>query len=235
MKPVNDFVHCLGHESFNDSGSVRVWFTDLDQQQTDIDQLAWLSTREHTRAARFRSPLQRQRYLAGRVFTRCILSEATGLAAESLEIITDQCGKPCLSPPAAGARLPSKGLLRFNVSHSENFLCMATALGRDVGIDIEVENPGLDILAISQACLGQEDNEQVQCTSPHERSLLFYQLWTRREAFAKMLGHGVNSEHVHRISAPRWSLRSLELTLDEKQIVGSLAITAPTTTSASHF
>jgi 4'-phosphopantetheinyl transferase len=235
MKQVNDFVYRLGHESFNDSGSVRVWFTDLDQQQTDIDQLSWLSTSEHTRAARFRSPLQRQRYLAGRVFMRCILSEATGLAAESLEIITDQCGKPCLSPPAAGARLPSKGLLRFNVSHSENFLCMATALGRDVGIDIEVANPDLDVLAISRACLDQKDNDQIRSSSPNERSLVFYRLWTRREAFAKMLGHGVDSDHVHLTPAPCWSLRTLELTLEERQIVGSIVISAGTTNSASDF
>ena len=235
MKQVNDFVHRFGHESFSDNRSVSVWFTDLDQQQTDMAQLSWLSTDEHAKAARLKNPLERQRYLAGRVFTRLILSEVTGIAPEKLEIIRNQCGKPCLSLPTVGGRLRSKRLLRFNVSHSENFLCIATALGCDVGIDIEVENPGLDILAISQTCLDQEDNERVQCSSLNERSLLFYQLWTRREAFAKMLGHGVDSDHVHRTSAPPWSLRSLELTLEEKQIVGSLAIATPTTTSASHF
>jgi len=235
MKQVNDFVHRFDHESLSDNMSVSVWFTDLDQQQIDMAQLSTLSTDEHAKAARLKSPLERQRYLAGRVFTRRILSKVTGISPENLEIIRDQCGKPRLSLPTVGERLQSKRLLRFNVSHSENFLSIATALGCDVGIDIEVENLGLDILAISQACLAQEDNEQVQCASPNERSLVFYRIWTRREAFAKMLGHGVNSDHVHRTPAPPWSLRSLGLTLEEKQIVGSLAIATPTTTSASHF
>jgi 4'-phosphopantetheinyl transferase len=233
MKQVNDFVCGFSHESFSDDASVRVWFADLDRQQTDIGQLSWLSTSEHTKASRFKSPLQRQRYLAGRVFTRRTLSGVTGLAPEVLEIITDQCGKPCLSPPAVGAGLPSKGLLSFNVSHSENFLCIATALGGDIGIDLEVVNPDLDLLAISQACLDQDDNDQIRCSPPNERSLVFYRLWTRREAFAKMLGHGVDSSHVLLTPTPPWTVRSLELTLEAKQIVGSLAIAAPTASSAS--
>ena len=235
MKQVDDLVYRFGHESLSEGGSVRVWFTDLDRQQTDMDQLSWLSTSEHAKAARFKVPLQRQRYLACRVFIRRILSKVTGLAPENLEIIRDQCGKPCLSPPVVGVRLPSESLLRFNVSHSEHFLCIATALGCDVGIDVEVVDPGLDVLAISQACFDQKENDQIRRSSPNERSLVFYRLWTRREAFAKMLGHGVNSDHVHLTPPPPWSLRSLELTLKEKQIVGTLAITAPILTSASHF
>src|SRR2546425_4542494 len=236
MKQVNDSVsRRFSHRPFSESGSVGVCFTDLDRQQTDMAQLSWLSTDEHAKAARFKSPLQRQRFIAGRVFSRRVLSKVTGLAPENLEIIKNQCGKPSLNPVAVGGRLRSKGLLKFNLSHSENFLCIATAIGRDVGIDIEVVNPDLDILAISQASLDQEDNEQVQCASPNERSLVFYRLWTRREAFAKMLGHGVNSDHVHLTPAARWSLRSLEFIVEEKQIVSSLAIAAPATASANDF
>ncbi|TMI57120.1 4'-phosphopantetheinyl transferase superfamily protein, partial [Candidatus Bathyarchaeota archaeon] len=53
---------------------------------------------------------------------------------------------------------------------------------------IEVVNPSLDVLAISWACFDQRNYEQVRCSSPNERVLVFYRLWTRREAFAKMLG-----------------------------------------------
>src|SRR5437660_2681660 len=233
MESAADFVYRFGGVPTN-KARVRVWFADLDKQPAEMAQLSWLSTSEHARGARLKKPQDRRRYLASRVFTRRVLSNETGILPENLQILTDKCGKPCLSPLAVVGCPPSKSL-KFNVSHSENFLCIATALGSDVGIDIEVVNPSLDVLAISQTCLDQEDNERVQCSSLNERSLLFYQLWTRREAFAKMLGHGVNSDHVHRTPAPPWSLRSLELTLEEKQIVGSLAIATPTTTSASHF
>jgi phosphopantetheinyl transferase len=159
----------------------------------------------------------------------------TGVAPENVEIIVDHCGKPCLTLPAVATRLPTGSLLKFNVSHSENLLCIATTLGCDVGVDIEVVNPGLDVLAISQACLDQTDNDQIRCSSPSERSLVFYRLWTRREAFAKMMGHGVSSDHVHRTPTLPWSLGSLEFTLGEKQIVGSLVIGAPRTTLAGVF
>ena len=223
---VSDFVvHRFGDEP-SDDANVRVWFANLDEQHTDAAQLSWLSTSEHVRASRLKSLLERQRYLAGRVFTRRVLSNLTNIAPEDLKIIADQCGKPRLSLPAVEGRVPSNTLLKFNVSHSKNFLCIATALGRDIGIDIEVVNPNLDFLAISQACLDREDNEQVRCSSPHERGLVFHRLWTRKEAFAKMRGHGVTSNHVHRMLSVSWSLALLEFTLGEKQVVGALAISA---------
>jgi phosphopantetheinyl transferase len=236
MKQANDFfVHRLGHESFGDNRGVRVWFTDIDQQQTDISELSWLSNSEQIRAARLKSPLERQRYFAGRVFTRRLLSNLTGVAPEDVEIIIDGCGKPRLTLPAVAGPLPSGSLMKFNVSHSENFLCIATALGCDVGVDIEVVNPDLDVLAISEACLDSEDTHRVRCSFPGERSLVFYRLWTQKEAFAKMMGHGVSSDHVHRTPALTWSLGSLEFTRGENQIVGSLAIGAPRTTLAGVF
>jgi phosphopantetheinyl transferase len=207
----------------NDKG-FHASFTDLDEQQAEPAQLSWLSTSEHAKAARLKSSIERQRYFASRVFTRRVLSNATGIDPADLEIIADKCGKPHLSLPGIAGRHSSQSLLRFNLSHSENFLCIATALGHDVGIDIEVVNPGLDVLAISQACLDQHDVDQVRCSSPDERSHVFYRLWTRREAFAKMLGHGVGSDHLHHTLEQPWSLGSLEFAHNEKQIVGSVAI-----------
>ncbi len=226
MESAADFVYRFGGVPTNNAG-VRVWFAALDKQQAEMAQLSWLSTSEHARGARLKKPQDRRRYLASRVFTRRVLSNETGILPENLQILTDKCGKPCLSPLAVVGCPPSKSV-KFNVSHSENFLCIATALGSDVGIDIEVVNPSLDVLAISRACFDQKNYEQVRCSSPNERVLVFYRLWTRREAFAKMLGHGVNSQHLHRTPTPPWSRRTLEFTLEEKQIVGSLAIGTPT-------
>lgn len=222
----NFFVHCVDDVP-GDDASIRVWFTDLDQQKTETTQFSWLSTSEKVRAARLKSPLARQRYVTSRVFTRRLLSDLTGILPENLEILADKCGKPYLNLPVAAHHLSSESLLRFNISHSENAFCIATALGSRVGVDIEVVNPNLDVLAISDASLQPEDIDRVQRSSLDERSLVFYRIWTRREAFAKMLGHGVSSDHVHAAPAPSWSLRSLEFTLSEKQIEGSLAIAVP--------
>jgi len=222
---IDSVVHRFDDVSRGD-GNFRVWFTDLDQQATESAQLSWLSTSEKVRAARLKSPLARQRYMASRVFTRRLLSDLTGILPENLEILADKCGKPYLNVPVAAGHLSSERLLRFNISHSENVFCIATAIDSHVGVDIEVVNPNLDVLAISEACLQQDDIDRIRHSSLDERSLVFYRLWTRKEAFAKMLGHGVSSDHVHNTPATPCSLRSLDHTLSEKQIVGSLAIAA---------
>jgi len=228
IESVCDFVVHPFDKSQGEDGTIRVWFTDLDQQKVEATQLSWLSTREQLRAARLRSPLDRQRYVSSCVLTRRVLSNLTGIVPENLGIVRDKCGKPFLTLIGDAKHQPSENSLKFNVSHSEDAFCIATTLRYDVGVDIEVVNPTLDVWAISKASLHSEDIDRVWSASPKERSLVFYRLWTRREAFAKMLGHGVNSDHLHHAPSIPWSLRSLEFTLRGKQIVGSVAFAAST-------
>jgi 4'-phosphopantetheinyl transferase len=227
LEQVNDLdVHPPGGDPIIDNARVRVWITDLDELPVIATLLSWLSTSERAKAARLKNPIDRRRYLASRIFTRRALSNLTGVAPGSLELLVDKCGKPCLSLPEVSGRLPSGTLLRFNISHSENLLCTATALGCDVGVDMEIVNPALDVLAISRVCFDQEETDLVRCSPLRERNLVFYRLWTRREALAKMQGHGVGSDHVHRTMKLSWSLESFEFTLGKKQIVGTIAISA---------
>ena len=205
-------------------GEIHLWRADLDRHMDSLPVLEQtLDAGEREKAGEFHSEADRNRFILARAILRTILAKYLNTQPGQLTFCYGPQGKPEL----AG------GSVRFNVSHSENFLCIATALGSDVGVDIEVVNPSLDILAISRACFDQENYEQVRCSSQKERVLVFYRLWTRREAFAKMLGHGVNSDHIHHTSALPWSQGSLDITLGEKQIVGSLAIRARTTTSAT--
>src|SRR5439155_21718964 len=92
----NFFVHCVDDVP-GDDASLRVWFTDLDQQKTETTQFSWLSTSEKGRAARLKSPLARQRYWTSRVFTRRLLSDRTGLRPENLDVLADKDGIPSLN------------------------------------------------------------------------------------------------------------------------------------------
>ena len=74
IESVCDFVVHPFDKSQGEDGTIRVWFTDLDQQKVEATQLSWLSTREQLRAARLRSPLDRQRYVSSCVLTRRVLS-----------------------------------------------------------------------------------------------------------------------------------------------------------------
>ncbi len=219
-------IHRGADESIGDYGGAHVWLTNLDEQEIESAELSILSTREHVRAARLKSPLERRRYIAGRLFTRRVLSNITVIEPENLEFCKDKCGKPSLSLPTNAGHPWERNVFDFNISHSENILGIAVAVGFEVGIDIEVINPALDVLVIAQGSLQKSDVDLVQRSPISERSLVFYRLWTRREAFAKMQGHGVASDHVSMPSAkPSW-LRSFELPLGEREIVGSLSLSA---------
>src|SRR5437016_12528013 len=134
----NFFVHCVDDVP-GDDASIRVWFTDLDQQKTETTQFSWLSTSEKVRAARLKSPLARQRYVTSRVFTRRLLSDLTGILPENLEILADKCGKPYLNLPVAAHHLSSELVkvqhltLRKRVLHcySARLSCRCRHRGRE--------------------------------------------------------------------------------------------------------
>lgn len=202
----------------------QVWFTDLDEREDEPAQLSILSITEQISAARLKSQIERRRFIAGRAFTRRLLGGITGIPPVSLEFCKDRCGKPRLSVPieARDSRLWSS--LDFNVSHSENILGVAVGLACVVGIDVEVLDPNLDALSIAEANLEQPDIDLIRSSSIADRALVFYHIWTRREAFAKMQGHGVTSDHVHcRTDVPS-SMRSFEFAIGKKEIVCSLSL-----------
>jgi 4'-phosphopantetheinyl transferase len=223
LEQIPGFVtHSVADEAITDRARIHVWFTDLDAEESEPAQLPKLSISEQERATRLKSPLERRRYIASRAFTRRILGNISGTAPESLEFRRDTCGKPMLNVPDDARESPSWRLLDFNVSHSENVLGVVVGLACDVGIDIEVVSPGIDALSIAQANLEQADIDLIRATPVGERVLLFYYLWTRREALAKMQGHGVTSDHVDCRVSLTSSIRSFQFTIVEKVIVGCI-------------
>lgn len=201
-----------------------MWFTDLDEREEEPAQLSILSIAEQVRAARLKTQIERRRFVAGRAFTRRLLGRITGIAPVSLEFRKDRCGKPRLSVPVEARDSRLWSLLDFNVSHSENILGVAVGLACEVGIDVEVLDPNLDALAIAEANLEQPDIDLIRSSSIADRAYVFYHIWTRREAFAKMQGHGVTSGHVHCRTDMPSLMRSFEFVIGEKEIVCSLSL-----------
>ncbi len=224
LEEINDFaIHSLADEPISDGTKVHIWLTDLDRQDIETPRVLEFSQSEQVRATGLKNPLDQRRYIASRVFTRSVLSNMTGIPPDSLEFCRDKCGKPWLRLSEDGAKVPSQEL-GFNLSHSENILGIAAGVGFDVGLDIEVVIPGLDVLAIAQVTLEQAAVEQLQSSPVGERPTVFYRLWTRREAFAKMQGHGVASDHVSGTPTQTMWLRSFEFILGDRAIVGSVSL-----------
>jgi 4'-phosphopantetheinyl transferase len=207
-------------------GNAQVWIKDLDNLTADPAEIAWLSESERVRAARLQDPTGSLRLLASRIFTRKVLGSAAGLHPSRVEIFADKCGRPRLAQSSKCGSLGSSRL-EFSVSHSENVLCIAIGQDLKIGVDIEVVGPCIDPLSVSKTALDSESCAIIERASSEERFLTFYHLWTKREAFAKMQGHGICSNHVQPMRAKSWQFHTLDFTIGEKRVVGSLAVCHP--------
>jgi 4'-phosphopantetheinyl transferase len=112
-----------------------------------------------------------------------VLARYLGEAPEAIELVRGERGKPLL------ATAPER--LAFNLSHSGELTLVAVSRGREVGVDVEREKPGRDLVALAERALPPEDAVAVRAAGDGERTRVFYALWTRHEARLKCLGIGL--------------------------------------------
>jgi 4'-phosphopantetheinyl transferase len=159
---------------------LRIWVAELDRGAAD---LTLLSEEERERAARLARPQDRKWWLEAHCALRRVLGRQLSFHPRRLKFGATATGKPYVAEPA--------GNLQFSLSHSGANGLIATAVGRSVGVDIEVEQPMSDLREVA-----------LQFATPHEAKLLmsrsgsqlraaFYGLWTRKEALLKAAGTGL--------------------------------------------
>jgi 4'-phosphopantetheinyl transferase len=145
-----------------------------------------LSLDEQAKAARFHFAIDRTRYVVGRGVLRQLLARCLELAPDELCFDYNAFGKPSLRGSFSG------GQMQFNLSHSGDFVLIAVARGRAVGIDVERIRTDMALNRIA-----------AQFFSPHERTALatlearqqyegFFACWTRKEAYIKARGDGLS-------------------------------------------
>ena len=194
MKPVFESPDATFHESpfeqVNDFAQAHLWFCDLDANEWPALAPSSLAREEHERASRLKTSQLQRRFIASRVFVRAVLGNVLGMNAGEISFATTPAGKPILDHHRAIARQPGERLC-FNFSHSENVLLLGIAFGREIGVDVEVVKPELDVLALAQTQFSERECVQLRELSGRDRVRKFYQLWTRFEASAKATGEGI--------------------------------------------
>lgn len=79
--------------------------------------------------------------------------------------------------------------IHFSISHSGDFIAVATSK-KDVGIDIELmKNPTEKL--IDRVCC---ENEKSFINSNENKEKAFTEIWTKKEAYLKALGTGIDRE-----------------------------------------
>src|SRR5579883_3211259 len=168
------------------AGEIHVWTIALEDAANRLESLgALLTPQERERAERFQFAKDRERFVTARGALRCFAAAYLGREAGGIEIETEPHGKPKLK--RCSGEIP----LEFNVSHSGEMVAMAFAIGRRVGIDVEKIRGDLDWAEIAERFFRTEEFRELQKMPEREQTAEFFRIWTRKEAFAKALGHGL--------------------------------------------
>ena len=144
-----------------------------------------LSKEEIERMKKFAFDDDRLTYCISHGCLRICLSEFTNMSNEELKIEYHSNTKPHLI----------NSNLDFNISHSKNYFAFAVAekSGSIIGVDIEKLNNLKDYKSIIRDFMHEEEKTYIldDLISNEEQISRFYEIWTRKEAFLKMLGAGI--------------------------------------------
>ena len=164
---------------------IHVWRAPLDVAPDVIDGFeTLLQPDESERAARFRFPQLRRRFIAARGILRSILGIHLGCSPQSLRFAYGEHGKPSLAEPA-GTRI------EFNLSHSTDLAIYAVALGRCVGVDVERIKPEGSWLRIAEQYFPASEAVELAALPEESMRQRFFEIWAAKEARLKALGVGL--------------------------------------------
>jgi 4'-phosphopantetheinyl transferase len=100
----------------------------------------------------------------------------------SVDIVYSKDGKPGVGDPACH--------LRFNVSHSGDNLVIAFSDQVEVGVDVErVDKDAMDECTVTRS-LHPDELLRLRELEEDEKGKFFFECWTKKEAFLKLLGCG---------------------------------------------
>ena len=161
---------------------VHIWTASRDAGPAEVAAYRTLLTdEEQRRADRFVQPVDRRRFAVVRGRLRTILGHYLDQPPDLIEFTSNPHGKPGVEGTA----------LRFNLSHSGTTMLVALTMSRELGVDIEQVRPDFGGEAIARRFFAPGEVEALLGLPPADRTLAFFQGWTRKEAYIKAVGKGL--------------------------------------------
>jgi phosphopantetheinyl transferase len=93
--------------------------------------------------------------------------------------------------PAGKPELPGSAIC-VSLAHSGDVALVAVALGRDVGVDVELLRAGTESWSLSSHALTRSERARLEALPRSTRSAQFLSMWTRKEALLKAVGFGLD-------------------------------------------
>lgn len=159
--------------------------------QADDDQIALfqslLSPDESARADRFKVPQPRRHFIVCRATLRRLLAACLNCKPTDVEFEYGLHGKPSLrSVGGATSRI------QFSVSHSADHALIAIAMDRQVGIDLEFQDPAVRILKLAKRFFSPRESAELAGLKESDQLAGFFRCWTCKEAYLKGTGFGLS-------------------------------------------
>jgi 4'-phosphopantetheinyl transferase len=163
-----------------------VWRARLDCSESERQRLeSTLAIDEINRADRFFFARDRQHFVTARGILRRLLAGYLHGSPVKLDFAYHQRGKPYLLSEE------SHPAIAFNISHSHGLALFAFAPGGELGVDVEHIRKNISRDEIASRYFAPQEVEELQALPAAERPEAFFLGWTRKEAYIKALGGGL--------------------------------------------
>lgn len=145
-------------------------------------------------------PRSEQRIHAHSLLGQCLKEYGIDYVYDETPLLFGEHGKPSL------AEHPG---LHYNISHADG-IAAAMVSEFECGIDCERVRPYSK--SVFKRCYSEAEHRAVEAAPENERDMLFFKLWTLKEAYVKALGKGLS-----------FPLRNAEFSLDGDDILTELS------------
>ena len=169
------------------SDEVHVWQAFLEREESHFNELAqMLSEDERLKAERFYFQKDQRRFVVTHGILRNILGRYLKIEPKRLKFSYGSHGKPTIGGVTDGHSLC------FNMSHSHGLALFAFTCGRKIGVDVEYVRSMPDAEEIAQRFFSPRENAVFRTVPAGKKLEIFFNCWTRKEAFLKSIGDGLS-------------------------------------------
>lgn len=166
-----------------EKNDIHVWIINWKQvKEYILSKLNYLPEEEISEVKKYKMKDDKMRTLSGRILLIDLLESYTNLPYYEFKIKRGKYGKPYIKTNL------KENSIQFNVSHSKNIVMIAFCKCKRLGVDIESIRHVKDYKELAKNFYSVEEFEKV------ESEIDFLQFWTKKEAYLKALGMGLNKD-----------------------------------------
>lgn len=188
------------------NNDIHVWIIELENaQKWSIQRWNWLSEEQKKEVRRYKLQDDKMRSLVSKVVLMELLEHYINLSHNDFKIETGMYGKPYINSRKAD-------LIQFNISHSGSVVMLAFGKCKTLGLDVEMIRPIKNYKELAKNLYSFEEYLTI------ENMVDFFRCWTKKEAYLKALGTGLNKK-LNSFSVVGNSIKDEEEILDRWNVV----------------